>query len=495
MDPYHRPECLIGTRADVLSYMESWVSSPSRVGNLLWLHGLAGSGKSAISTTIANRFRELGWLGVFIFFERDVIARSDPAIVIRTMAHQLGTFHAHVGIEIATAIKRTPSICHAVLRTQFQKLIVEPLLSASMRNPIVLVLDALDECGSARERNDLLAVLAEDSVNLPPKVCMIMATRADSDIRCAFESQSHIHTRELDITSQGNTEDILLYLRHRMASIRNRNKYLPLALDWPGDDIICELAKRAHGLFVWAKIASEFVDRHDPRKRLSNLLTGRQMPEAESALDVLYRTALDHSGRWDDPDFVSDFQATLGIVLAAKNPLSLSAIDALLYTADSRPSVHTLSVLGCVLCLTPQVRVLHPSFVEFLSKRCENQIWFIDLGHHHLRLANLCLDRLGGVLKQNICNLTLSCDKVEGSLPEDVSYACMFWIEHVEFTEEKVAAIAEHVDTFVHLHLLHWLEAMSILRCSRQSAKLLHRLLHSVRVSHFPLFLNIHSLE
>src|ERR1700733_5578146 len=99
MDACDRSEGLIGTRLDILSFIEDWVKRPSREHSVLWIHGLAGSGKSAISTTISNRFRELGWLGAFVFFDRDVVARSDPATVIRTLAYQLGNFHTTVGIK------------------------------------------------------------------------------------------------------------------------------------------------------------------------------------------------------------------------------------------------------------------------------------------------------------------------------------------------------------------------------------------------------------
>src|SRR5882762_11035110 len=100
MEACNRTECLIGTRLDVLSFMEDWVKCPSREQNVLWMHGLAGSGKSAVSTTISNRFRELGWLGAFLFFERDVISRSDPTTIIRTLAYQLGNFHPPIGKKI-----------------------------------------------------------------------------------------------------------------------------------------------------------------------------------------------------------------------------------------------------------------------------------------------------------------------------------------------------------------------------------------------------------
>jgi len=68
MDAFSRPECLPGTRQDILKWVINWLTTPSDEQNILWLYGLAGSGKSTISTTIAEYFRELGRLGAFMFF-------------------------------------------------------------------------------------------------------------------------------------------------------------------------------------------------------------------------------------------------------------------------------------------------------------------------------------------------------------------------------------------------------------------------------------------
>jgi hypothetical protein len=84
MDATKRDHCLEGTRTQVLKSITDWVADTS-VGNqrILWLHGLAGSGKSAISTTIAGSYNEQGCLGAFVFFNRDDEERSRPASVIR----------------------------------------------------------------------------------------------------------------------------------------------------------------------------------------------------------------------------------------------------------------------------------------------------------------------------------------------------------------------------------------------------------------------------
>lgn len=469
--------------------MKDWVECSPSGQNFFWLRGLAGSGKSAISTTISNHFLGRGRLGAFIFFDRDFGSRSDPSAVVRTLAYQLGCFNSSIGTRVAAALKNAPSICLSPLRLQFQKLIVEPLSSLEdgpFQSPIVIVIDALDECGNAHARKSLLAVLAEDSAKWAPALRIIMTSRAEPDIHSALESQPHIFSLELDITSDNNADDILRYFRHRISSICTTNKHLSLSPCWPGDNQIAELSKRTHGLFVWAKVASDFIDGHDPRKRLHRLLTGQAMLEAEAALDNLYTTALDSAGRWDDSDFVADFQAILGLVLVARDPLSMSAIDDLLYgiLAEGRPSIHTISLLGCILTYRTKVRVLHPSLVDFLSdrRRCGRQVWFMNKKEQHIRLAVLCLDRMSGTLRRNFCNLAISNRDVERDLPEGFAYSCIFWIEHIDCVGEELGLIAEHLDVFLHLHLLHWLEAMRILNHSPRSVRLLHRLLDCIQV-------------
>ena len=112
--------------------------------------------------------------------------------------------------------------------------------------------------------------------------------------------------------------------------------------------------------------------------------------------------------------------------------LSPAALDKLLANDDIRPSMHTISRLGCILYLNATIRILHPSFADFLSNhnRCKRDIWFIDVAAHNLRVAGCRLDRLDSYLRLNVCHLTLS-NKVEVSLPEDIVYGSCFWIEQL----------------------------------------------------------------
>jgi hypothetical protein len=485
MDASDRSECLAETRVDVVKFIKDWAADPTSGQCVLWLHGLAGSGKSTVATTIANQLRESGQLGAFLFFARDVTERSDPTNVIRTLAHQLGLCNPGVGAAIAAVIENTPGISMSPLRLQFTKLIVEPLSAIGQSTTtLVVILDALDECGNAKQRKSLLAVLAAESHKLPASVRILITSRPEYDIGRAFDSQTHILARELDTTSKMNTEDILTYLRHRMLSIRTMKIHLGLGEEWPGEHDIWRLSKRASGLFIWASTASEFIDGHDPERRMEMLLKEKTTSGAESALDALYMTALESAGLWDDTDFVDDFRSILGIILVAKNPLSHSTIDSLLGMEKRRPSLHTIALLACVLARSPAVRILHPSFADFLMdrERCGRDVWYIDRTSHHFRIAVKCLERLDGALKRNICGLSLSSTKTHCSLPEDLVYACVFWVEHICVITEENTAIVDHLDAFLHRHLLHWLEAMSILGRSRETIALLNNLLDWVKV-------------
>ncbi|KAJ7033060.1 hypothetical protein C8F04DRAFT_1235038, partial [Mycena alexandri] len=63
MNATSRTLCLAGTRRKILDDITEWLTVPSVSGNILWLSGVAGSGKSTISTTIAESLRGLERLG------------------------------------------------------------------------------------------------------------------------------------------------------------------------------------------------------------------------------------------------------------------------------------------------------------------------------------------------------------------------------------------------------------------------------------------------
>jgi DNA replication protein DnaC len=62
----NRDTCLPKTRLDIIKSIVEWIADgSSNQQGVLWLYGLAGSGKSMLATTITWMMRELRHLGAF----------------------------------------------------------------------------------------------------------------------------------------------------------------------------------------------------------------------------------------------------------------------------------------------------------------------------------------------------------------------------------------------------------------------------------------------
>jgi hypothetical protein len=479
MDASSRSECLPGTREDILKFITDWLTTPSDTQNVLWLHGLAGSGKSTISTTVSEYFRDMDRLGCFIFFDRNDPTHSDPNPVIRTIAYYLAAFDSRIRFAMSAVIESNSSVAEAPLRKQFSKLLLEPLKligSQPMEGPVVIVIDALDECGEAKSRKNLLALLSVELVKLPFAFRFIITSRADSDIFAAFSNKSNILEKELTVSGRINEGDIYSFLRHEMVSIRQRHSVFNLAPDWPGESAIGDLLKRSAGLFIWASMAVNFIaEGYDPQDQLQILLSADTHQKPEAALDALYETALNAAGKWDSQTFVTDFVAVMSAVLVSRILLSDETIDKILCFNRRTPSKFILPRLRCLLQWSPghPVRVLHASFADYLTDpyRCGKNPWTIDLSIANQVFADACLQRMNDGLHFNMCELESSYlanedvpdlpERISTAIPAHLMYACQFWARHVEMAPHSDALLRKIKD-FMFNNLLHWLEVLSL---------------------------------
>ncbi|KAJ7847238.1 hypothetical protein B0H14DRAFT_3676577 [Mycena olivaceomarginata] len=200
-----RTKCLTGTRVDILNFIHEWLTTPSKSSNILWLYGVAGSGKSTISTTVSEYFRNLERLGAFIFFDRNDQQASHPRAVIRTIAYQLANRNPDIRAAVCQAIRHDQQVATATIDTQFTKLLLEPLKAAQahISGPIIIVMDALDECGDAESRGALVSLLSKEFHGLPPVFRFLITSRPDSDIADHFREQSSIIKMHLETSATG----------------------------------------------------------------------------------------------------------------------------------------------------------------------------------------------------------------------------------------------------------------------------------------------------
>ncbi|KAJ7098944.1 hypothetical protein C8R44DRAFT_528577, partial [Mycena epipterygia] len=86
---FPEPACHPGTRTAVLDELMSWSVNTDTGSALLWLHGSAGAGKSAIAQMFAGECQKQGRLGASFFFRHGHQKRGTWRGLITTIAYQL----------------------------------------------------------------------------------------------------------------------------------------------------------------------------------------------------------------------------------------------------------------------------------------------------------------------------------------------------------------------------------------------------------------------
>ncbi|KIM73665.1 hypothetical protein PILCRDRAFT_828960 [Piloderma croceum F 1598] len=147
--------CLPMTRESLLIDIMRWITDPNR-NRIFWLHGFAGSGKSTVANTIASRYIGTGLLGASFRFNRDIDGRNGPMFLFRNIAYQLALFDGHFRESLLQAITTYGSMNSFALREQLERFIVEPMHEVSFVAPVLIVIDAIDECGIENEQKEVL---------------------------------------------------------------------------------------------------------------------------------------------------------------------------------------------------------------------------------------------------------------------------------------------------------------------------------------------------
>lgn len=467
MDASDRSPCHPRTRLGILQDISVFLLSPPdasgvHIQNVFWLYGLAGTGKSTTATTVANIVRDQRRLGAFIFFNRDRSEHNSPKDVIRTLAYKLADFDFRIGLAVAKAMKTNSGIIEAPLDTQFRVLLTDPLHSVADTlqedGPIVVIVDALDECGDRDSREKLFSVFQERLPDLPKFLRIFITSRLETDIEITLR-RPHVRGHELAI-EETTREDVKIYLREQLGVLRNKRK---LREDWPNEETVSGLAQRSHGLFIWASTVCKFIDAYNPIAHLKIVMDAELSHGAERALNDLYRIALTTAGQWDNEFFVADFQRVFGTIFSATQRLSRTAVDALASTSPTTPmdSLTLLEHFECLMSLKTdpenRIGILHPSFFDYLTtaSRCTTSDgklhpWFINPFKHRLHLGLRCL----GIVRAQLHSTPSSPPKTRLVGRYHIIYASAFWTEHIlsafqsKIDGDDLALAKEHVRTF-----------------------------------------------
>lgn len=492
------PRCLPGTRTDLLGEILDWTANPQGK-RIFWLCGKAGVGKSTISRTVAKDLDEEGRLGASFFFKRGRADRSHANLFFPTIAKQLADKLPDLGHAIAAALEDDSLLCERYMTKQFDKLLFQPmqsgLSSKALPKDCFLVVDALDECEDMEQIETLLKLLKRIEDIMTTRIRILVTSRPDPPLVAGFKDISNDLLQDVQLEEaqvESIKSDLNIFFEHELAQIRmnypRRNPFGSLPTGWVGQEDIDLLVDKSHPLFIVAFTLCKLLSSSNkPQEDLRILLSQTHGHGLSAGLGAVYlpvlRQAVATASGQRTKDKMDMFRTIIGSLILLSDPLSATSLSNLLGTSiqDVGAFVPPLqSVLNVPESAdgTPDplcaIKLFHLSFRDFLvnpdlAKDDEGKKFWIDEAQAHGKLAGHCLRLLSdATLSEDMCRVkalgtrraAVSKTKIAEHLPEEVAYACSYWIQHVVKSGEHIKDDCE-VHQFLKKHLLHWIEALS----------------------------------
>jgi len=462
-----------------------WCDDPNSK-YIFWLNGMAGTGKSTISRTIAQELAERKRLAASFFFTRGKKDVSHSGMFFTTIAAQLAISLPVLRTSISNAIDNNAHIFQQGPREQWNQLILNPLKNAPTQSiQLIVVIDALDECDSMEDIQLILQLLAEAKDLETVRIKIFLTSRPEIPIFEKFRQLSGeayqdfiLHNISLDTVNA----DISTFFVQKLSPLKAKHG---LGTPWPDERVIEQLVERAAGLFIYAATTLRFIqDGIDgPEEQLSLVLSAsKSSRSATKHLDGIYTTLLQHSvlgKRGDEQEceqLAGRFRQVVGSLVVMFNIMPARNLAQLLQISPKMVS-RTLDSLRSVLNVpeheSQPVRLFHLSFRDFLldSQRCSDSRLQIDEKAKHISLFRKCMSHISQ-LQENICDLwgpgvlitEIPSDTIQKSIQPHIQYACRYWLDHWRLG--NLLAVEEDIKTirqFLNQHLLHWLEGLSLI--------------------------------
>ena len=464
------PTCLRGTYDSLLTNLFDWVENPGH-HRIFWLHGRAGSGKSALAQTVAEHCEQKEKLAASFFFYRTKEDRSNAQRVFPTITYQLTKSIPSTKPAIMKILRTDPSVLHQSPREQLQKLIIHPLvtLAEPLSAPMIVIIDALDECEDDKVLAELISLVAEvldDGIRIPLQ--FFFTGRPEKHLRDIFEdAKVKSKTRSLSLDHLDNQENVRVYLKGGFDDMLGRN--------WSQSTTLCNryntLVELVDGSFIYASTALRLISENlghnlssDP---LAIILT---LPRG---IDSLYKMILSMHPYNDGERVI------IGTILLLRSHLSLEDIATLLGLTEFQIQDalrHFHSIFHVPDRVFHPVRIYHISLYDFLvNKPCSGD--FINPKQHHANIARSCLKLMTRDLKRDMNAVEDIGDEDEDSENDSgeihaaatglqvdaLLYACCYWTYHLsESLAEDTTQLLDNVEEFALTKALCWIEALSI---------------------------------
>ena len=392
--------CLSGTRVKILQGLRYDLTNGTL--RVVWLKGSPGVGKSAVAKSLCIELRSEKLPIVSFFFDKDgnKAFTTSAERFASTIARQLARFSPDFS-NMLTGLN-VDQILRDDSKEQLEQLVIIPANRVKWSSRVVIVLDAVDECGDRQALKELMR-LVQRLVQLPPLFTILVSCRPIDIVQNTLKRVPVI-TKDYSLDDMNAVEDIQIFVRSSLSDIIDESN----SGKWPPKvSAMDKFANSCGGLFEIASVRIRQVRDQDsvPLIEIFNYILSYPHDPAPTLLKE-YRRILNFaythkliSGEGTPIHEIAyqRYRHFVGVLVTAFKPLTPSSLASLVNMGiyQIRDSLKHLTPVMEIKNDDDPFRFYHASFREFLlssDKDVVSASFPISFdGAQHLEALGQCL--------------------------------------------------------------------------------------------------------
>ena len=368
-----------GSRKWLLDKVDNWFTDQESDSKVMILTAGPGVGKSVFAAKVCQVYQEKGLLAAGHFCKFNYTDLRNPKSMLESLSSHMCDNVPGFKEKLVDQLRRHHSM--DTITDTFRVLLNDPLHALNEREPMMIVIDGLDE-SETNGKSELLDLLAKDFPDLPGCVKIFITSRPELPVR---EKLAYLNPVEIKPGDVNNDQDLNDFLGKHLSEVKLEK------------NAVTRLVKKCQGSFLFANHVVLYLTRQIKNESSMVVDVEGCVP---TSISSVYQEYFDRLKKELAPLFLGKtehfFQNILEILTAARGPLPLSVVaEVLELPADTHQMKEVIRKMNERLsalldidddCLT----VFHKSVVDWLlSEGYDDHPYTVDetSGHRHLWLA------------------------------------------------------------------------------------------------------------
>ncbi|KAJ8067044.1 hypothetical protein OCU04_004424 [Sclerotinia nivalis] len=438
---------------------QQWYNDQSN--RLLWVRGDPGKGKTMLLCGIIDEIRISNNYALAYFFCQSNVDTINSAIsVLRGLIYMLldeqPSLIRHLQKEYEVPGKQLFEGINAWVALSN---ILKNILHDESLKPIILIIDALDEC--EKDMAKLLRLIVSSLTEFP-RVKWLVSSRNWSEIEEALGPIEERTSLNLELNTHTVSIAVDWYVRDRVEKLARIKKNIKRNRK----TVESYLLENANGTFLWVALVCQNLE------ELRFFTTSMLQDYYPRELDPLYERMLQQILNIKEHGVTKLCLQLIAIVIVAFRPITLCELACLIGSEIYLEEI--IQLCGSFLIVRNQsIFFVHKSAKDFLLENAAETIFPNGIGKVNEKIFLNSIIEMSNILKENIYDLRhpgFPTNKVKQPDPDPLAYirySCTYWVNH--FMGGNPPKTENHVQNnnkvynFLTEHLLHWLEVMSLM--------------------------------